>query len=366
MRRTGTASLPLHDGRCPPWLYRRMVELAGVLAEAIVEEYGPDEFLRRLSDPGWFQAFGCVLGFDWHSSGLTTVSLAALKEGLAGREDRVGVHVAGGKGRHSRGTPDEIRQTGDRVGLADAERLVEWSRLVAKVDNTALQDGYQLYHHVFVYTHRGSWAVVQQGMPRDAGLRARRYHWLSEQVTDPVSDPHEGIVGDAAIGTVLDLTAGESAAARQKTLAVTREDAARDLERALACLPAAPELVLPAAHAVPRAAHWNRVLHHLYERPPEDFAGLLLTPGVGPSTLRALVMAAEVIHGVRASRTDPVRYSFAHGGKDGHPFPVSREDFDHSITVLRRGLERARAGQREAMAALSRLARWEAEVAPAD
>ncbi|MBX5467025.1 MAG: DUF763 domain-containing protein [Firmicutes bacterium] len=356
-----TARLPLHGGHCPPWLYERMRDMAGALAEAVVTEFGPEELVARVADPGWFQAFGALLGFDWHSSGLTTVVTAALKEGIGRRGRALGVFVAGGKGRASRETPREIEAVGEREGLPQmAQRLVTWSRLVAKVDNAAVQDGYQLYHHAFFFTAQGQWAVVQQGMQSDGGPWARRYHWWSETVQDPVSEPHRGIVGDQAAGPVLDLTAHGSSAARQATTALAREVPVSELTRALAAVARQePEWVLPRGHAIPGQAHWDRLLYRLYDRPPRDFADLLLREGVGPKTLRGLVMVAEVIYGVRASRQDPIRYSFAHGGKDGHPFPVAREDYDHNLEVLERALRRARLGQRESLAALRRLAHWQ-------
>lgn len=360
-----TARLPLHSGHCPPWLYQRMVQLAGALAEAIVMEFGPGELLARLADPAWFQAFGALLGFDWHSSGLTTVVTAALKEGLSQRGRDLGVYAAGGKGRASRATPSEIGAIAERLGLPSAaEQLVYTSRLVAKVDNAAVQDGYQLYHHTFWFTADGRWAVVQQGMEGEGGRWARRYHWWSETVEDPVCEPHQGIVGAAAVGLVLDLTAAQSASARQATASLAGEVPEREVQRALSCLSRqGEEWVFPAGHAIPAERYLNRVLYQLYERPPQDFTDLLLRPGVGPSTLRALVMAAEVIYGVRASRTDPIRYGFAHGGKDGHPFPVSRQDYDHNLAVLEQALRRAHLGQPESMAALRRLARWQSEAA---
>lgn len=357
--RTGTATLPLHDGRCPPWLFRRMTALAGAVAEAIVEEFSPATLLERLADPGWFQAFGAVLGFDWHSSGLTTVTAAALKAGLADRSRHLGVFVAGGKGAHARRTPDEIRAAAESGRLrVDPEPLVATSRLVAKVDNAAVQDGYQLYHHVFVFTAEGRWAVIQQGMPSAGGSMARRYHWLSDHAADPVAEPHTGIVGDAAaVPEVLDLTAGASAAVRAVAPRLVREVPWAEVSRGLATLRAA-HWTYAAAHAIPRAALLDRLLLRLYDRPPADFRDLLLTEGIGPGSLRALVMVAEMIYGVRAARTDPVRYSFAHGGKDGHPYPVDRAQYDRSIAVLERALERARRGQPDALAALRRLARW--------
>jgi hypothetical protein len=354
--RTGTAQLPLHGGHCPRWLYVRMVEMAGLLVEAIVEEFGPDEVLCRLADPGWFQAFGAVLGFDWHSSGLTTVTTAAMKEALQDRQEALGLVVAGGKGKASRSTPEEIAEGSERIGLQVPVNLADTSRLVAKVDNTAVQDGYQLYHHVFVFTRTGRWAVIQQGMPRE-GAFARRYHWLSEAVSDPVNEPHQGLRGDPArIPVVMDMTAGVSAAAREATVRLLREQPIEETVRGLAYVREHNDWVWSAGHAVPRAAYLDKLLFRLYDAPPDRFQGLLTTEGVGPGSLRALVMVAEMIYGVTASREDPLRYSFAHGGKDGHPYPVARAQYDHSIGVLRRAISRARLGQPEAMKALRRLA----------
>jgi hypothetical protein len=323
-----------------------MASLAGAVAEAIVEEFSPATLLERLADPGWFQAFGAVLGFDWHSSGLTTVTAAALKAGLAARGRDLGVYVAGGKGAHARRTPAEIRGAAESGWLrVDPEPLVVTSRLVAKVDNAAVQDGYQLYHHVFVFTAAGAWAVIQQGMPAAGGTMARRYHWLSDWVADPVVEPHTGIVGDVAVvPEVLDLTAGASADVRAATPRLLREVPRAEVSRGLATLRDG-DWAYAGGHAIPGADVLDRLLLRLYDRPPEDFRGLLLTDGVGPKSLRALVMLAEMIYGVRAARTDPVRYSFAHGGKDGHPYPVDRIRYDRSIDVLERALERARRGQ---------------------
>lgn len=359
MLRTGTASLPLHSGHCPPWLFERMRRLSGAIIEVIVREFGPGEVLRRLSDPHWFQALGCVLGFDWHSSGLTTTLCGALKEGIRDREWDLGLVIAGGKGRTSRQTPQEILRAAERYPLAlEPEQLIYASRMAAKVDNTAVQDGYQLYHHVFVFTFDGQWAVVQQGMNEHTSL-ARRYHWLGEQVGSFVCEPHAAVCCDRR-GEVLNMVAEEGEASRRVVTELAREkpekivrEFRRILERSSSGL---ANLRLPWRHDIPRADYLNRTLLKVYASPPSDFAGLLGTEGVGPKTLRALAMVAEVAYGAPASFRDPVKYSFGHGGKDGHPYPVDRRVYDRSIAVLEKALAEAKIGRSEKMQALKRLA----------
>lgn len=351
--KTGVANLPLHGGAAPRWLYERMVLLSRQIVLVIVEEYGPQEFLARLADPHWFQAFGCVLGFDWHSSGLTTVACAALKEGLAGLESETGIVVAGGKGATSRKTPAEIEAVAERHGFAPGP-LVHASRLAAKVDSAAVQDGYQLYHHTFLFTLDGRWAVVQQGMNEATGY-ARRYHWLSDSVVDFVVEPHSAVVSEGR-GPGLNMVAAEAAGSRLVSAALAceaPEKTLREIQR-VQCLD------LPSPHYVPLAAvHASRLersLRAAYEAQPGDFQELLGTEGVGPATIRALALIADLVHGAKASFRDPARFSFAHGGKDGHPFPVDRAAYDRSIEVLRRAVERARLGHSEKLAALRRLA----------
>lgn len=356
--RTGTASLPLHGGHCPPWLFERMQRLGPAILEVIVQEYGPQEVLRRLSDPHWFQAFGCVLGFDWHSSGLTTTLCGALKEGLRGREKDLGLVIAGGKGRTSRQTPHEIETAVDRLALTSLqpEDLVYASRMAAKVDNTALQDGYQLYHHVFIFTFDGQWAVVQQGMNETSRL-ARRYHWLGEGMQDFVCEPHAAVCCDAR-ETALNMVARESEASRQVVTELGRQQPAkvvaefsRILEKDL------PNLALPWRHDVPRAGYLNKALLKVYDVQPRDFAGVLGIEGVGLKTIRALAMVAEVAYGAPASFRDPVRYSFSHGGKDGHPYPVDRQVYDRTINVLEQALAAAKIGRTDKIQALKSLSR---------
>mgnify|MGYP001478596929 CR=1 FL=1 len=474
MSRRGVADLPLHGGHCPPWLFERMHRLAGAIVEAIVLDYGPEEVLRRVSDPFWFQAFGCVLGFDWHSSGLTTTVCGALKVALAERGPELGLFVAGGKGATSRRTPREIEEAAERYGLPlEAASLTYASRMAAKVDSAAVQDGFTLYHHAFFFTARGRWAVVQQGM-QEHGRWARRYHWLDSALDDFVEEPHAAVCSDrrgatlnlvdrasrGARAAIAELAAErpdrvlqdyrrvlewlDSTPGRQALAAATRSaDPARSAEsgdaasrpvavavgiprrknragepsgsegagpgreagvavaghsppgrgdgpvaasglvppppathpaptpvqlglfdppgdapRAPGGMPALGRyLSLPAAHAVPDAGRLEKVLRGLYERGVKDFEELLGMPGVGAQTVRALAMVAEVVHGVPASFRDPARYSFAHGGKDGHPYPVRRDLYDRSVAVLQQAVERARLGDRDKLDALRRLSR---------
>lgn len=351
--RTGIAHLPLHGGSAPRWLFERMVLLARGVTCAIVEEYGPGEMLRRLSDPYWFQAFGCLLGFDWHSSGLTTVVCGALKEAMRGLERDTGLFIAGGKGGTSRRTPVEIEMAADRHSF-QPDSLVYASRMAAKVDSAALQDGFQLYHHTFLWTPRGQWAVIQQGM-NESTRRARRYHWLSEAVSSFVCEPHHGIISQGG-AAVLNMVASEAEGCRSLSAAVACEPP----ERTLRELERLQTLDLPSHHHIHladiRARRLEKAFLKLYERQPRDFQALLGTEGVGPKTVRALALISEVVHGTPASFRDPARYSFAHGGKDGHPYPVDRETYDRSIDILRRALERARLGHTEKLQAFRRLA----------
>ncbi|MFZ5633980.1 MAG: DUF763 domain-containing protein [Bacillota bacterium] len=356
--KTGMANLPLHGHHCPRWLFERMVRLSGAIVEAVVEEYGPDEVLRRMSDPFWFQSLGCVVGFDWHSSGLTTVLCGALKEGLRPRQRHLGLYMAGGKAATSRKTPLEIEEYTEKFGLGvDVPMLQYASRMAAKVDNSAVQDGFQIYQHVFLFTASGEWAVVQQGMNRQSGW-ARRYHWLGEGVSDFVQEPHAGICGTPA-GDILNMVSADSAASREASLFLAREkpdQVVKALKRISAMAPQQLRtLDLPAQHPVPDAARIEKALSRLYDIQPQDYQELLSTEGVGPATVRAFALVAEVIYGVKASRRDPARYSFAHGGKDGHPFPVNRRDYDRSIALLEHALKRVKTGDPEVMKALKRL-----------
>ncbi|MBM3149533.1 MAG: DUF763 domain-containing protein, partial [Chloroflexi bacterium] len=317
---------------------------------------GPQEMLQRLSDPYWFQAFGCVLGYDWHSSGVTTTVCGALKEGVKGLENDLGLFVAGGKGKTSRKTPSEIESFGDKLN-ADPSKLVYASRMSAKVDSSAVQDGYQLYHHVFVFTKDGAWSVVQQGM-NESNRYARRYHWLGEKVNDFVCEPHSAICAEAAAKT-LNLVAVESTPARDIITQVANQQKPEKLLSELKWLKA---LSLPARHSLLlEDIHPDRLSKTLlitYERQPENFETLLGLEGVGAKTLRALSLISELVYDVPVSLRDPARYSFAHGGKDGIPYPVDRKSYDKSIEVLHQALERAKVGDTEKIAAFKRLKAW--------
>src|SRR3954451_18579122 len=346
--RTGTATLPLHTGKAPPWLFQRMTKLAREVVVFMAEEFGTAEILRRLADPHWFQAFACVLGFDWHSSGVTTTATGALKQAVKGVEHDLGLFVAGGKGATSRRTPGEIEAACERLGR-DPAPLVRASRTSAKVDNTAVQSGHQLYHHSFVFTAAGDWCVVQQGMSDETAM-ARRYHWLSDHGQSYVNEPHAAVCCVARADT-LNLVAAESADVR----AAATELARQQPEVTLLAMPRHHELA--ESDINPRYLH--KVLLRTYENAPADFEALLGTHGVGAKTLRALALTAELVYGTRASHRDPARFAFAHGGKDGTPFPVDRATYDKTIDVMRNALNRAQIGRSEKIQAFRRLAALE-------
>jgi len=353
--RTGIANLPLHYGKVPPWLFERMVKLAREIVIAIVADFGSEEVLRRLSHPYWFQAFGCVLGYDWHSSGVTTTLCGALKEGIRGLERDLGLFIAGGKGKTSRKTPTEIEDWGNLISLNPAP-LVYASRMSAKVDSSAIQDGYQLYHHSFFFTTRGSWTVVQQGM-NEATRYARRYHWLGERVTDFVNEPHSAILSEAK-GQALNLVASESAPARTTITDIATNEKPQDVLAELKRLktldlPSRPYLTTQDLHP----DSLSRILLTTYERQPGNFEQLLGLRGVGPKTIRALSLISELVYGVAPSYRDPARYSFAHGGKDGIPYPVDRKTYDQSIELLSRAINRTKLGIGEKRETLNRLNR---------
>lgn len=357
-QRTGSATLPLHGGRAPRWLFDRMSQLAPAIAEVIVLEQGRAEFLKRLSDPFWFQAFGCVLGFDWHSSGVTTTVCGALKEGLSHRSNELGIFVAGGKGKASRLTPSELIRYGDRLGM-NGERLAYNSRMAAKVDSAAVQDGFGIYHHSFFLTSEGEWAVVQQGM-RDADGTARRYHWLGSQVRDFVNEPHAAVASDAKADTVLNMVAEDSSKARDASAEFARQEP-HHIDREIARV---ITMALPSRHWVDikrdvNPAHLRKVLLSTYEAHPQNFEQLLSLPGVGPKAIRALALVADVVYGSPASMRDPARFSFAHGGKDGHPYPVNRVVYDGSVDWLKDAVSKAKIGQTEKLSALKRLSDWQ-------
>ncbi|MFD1611308.1 DUF763 domain-containing protein [Sphingomonas tabacisoli] len=361
-RRTGSADLPLHGGRVPQWLGQRMSRLGAVVTEAIVLEYGRDEFLRRMAHPFWFQSFGAVMGMDWHSSGITTSVLGALKRGLGPRALELGIHVCGGRGKHSRATPSELMTVGERTGL-DGSALARTSRLVAKVDSAAVQDGFDLYLHGFIVADDGQWVVVQQGMS-DARKQARRYHWLSEGLQDFLDSPHAAIEGREQ-GTIVNLADRRAASSRQGQLDLLASEGPDRIvariagEREPPAQPSLPHLSLPDRHDVRPADIVERRLHATLaaaaDQGPKDFAELLLVPGVGARTVRALAMVAEVVHGAPCRFSDPARFSLAHGGKDRHPYPVPTKVYDHTIAVMKSAVHKAKLGREEELAAIRRL-----------
>ncbi len=353
MKRSGYADLPLHGGRVPAWLAERMTKLGTAISESVIHHYGAPELLSRLSDPFWFQALGSVMGMDWHSSGITTSVLGALKRGLNPRAHELGVYICGGRGRHSRNTPAELRAVADDRGL-DGEALVRTSRLTARVDNNAIADGFQIYLHTFILTAAGEWAVVQQGLNDRRGL-ARRYHWHSGTVRDFTSEPHTGIVGENE-GTIINLVDAGAQPAQDALLAIAREHPERTLAEATRVYTA------PRHHEV-RAENIDlkrlgAVLAVAYERELHDFASLLLVENLGPRTLQSLALVAEVVHGTPVRFSDPARFSFAHGGKDRHPFPVPLKTYDESIGVLRGALDAAKLGDTDKLNSMKRLNRF--------
>ena len=426
-RNSGHADLPLHTGTVPRWLADRMMVLGTLITESLVENFGPDEVLVRLSDPLWFQSFGAVMGMDWHSSGITTSVMYALKRGLNPRAKELGIYVCGGRGKYSRMTPDELLDIAGREGM-NGDELVRNSKLVAKVDNNAVQDGFQLYQHNFILTKTGNWAVVQQGMNTEE-KKARRYHWCSTNLRSFVEEPHSGVVGDNK-GQILNLTDSKAEGARSSILEMSHEDPERMLKEIVQIQKPASEIILlqngsvvtefatqtsqgvsparrgstqrsagegetspiqgelfpelvassepvscgekqteiqiggrsivmPAHHEV-RAEdvdlkRLGGVLATAYENQPKDFESLMLTPGLGPRTLQSLALVSEVIYGTPSRFTDPARFSFAHGGKDGHPFPVPLKIYDESIRILRDSIEKSKLGYKDKSDCIRRL-----------
>jgi len=349
MKRSGTADLPLHGGRVPLWLAERMTKLGTAIAEGVLFHHGSSGFLSRLSDPFWFQALGAVMGMDWHSSGITTSVIGALKRGLNPRAHELGIYICGGRGRHSRKTPDELRDYAGRA-ILDGEALVRASRLTAKIDNNAIADGFQLYLHAFIVGADGEWVVVQQGMNGDAGL-ARRYHWHSKAIRDFTSEPHTAIVGEHQ-GLLMNLVDAKAKPAQDAMLAIVREKPEKTLQETR-------KLVLPTHHDVRKEnvdlKRLGTVLAVAYEQDFCDFASLLLLEKLGPRTLQSLALIAEVVHGAPTRFSDPARFSFALGGKDRHPFPVPLKTYDESLSVLRSALDSAKIGDREKIEGFRRL-----------
>ena len=357
MKKTGMANLPLHGGKAPPWLFKRMVKLSGAISEVIVLEYGQEEFLKRIADPFWFQALSCVIGFDWHSSGTTTTTLGALKENL--NKGNLGIKIAGGKGGVSRKAPKEIEKFSEDFGLKENKisRLVYSSKMSAKVDNSLIQDNYQLYHHCFVLTEKGSWAVIQQGM---SDRYARRYHWLSDNVESFVNEPHDAICCDKKEDKVLNMTAKESEESRKVGVDIVKDDP-KHLEKYFKpseqrTLNNFETLSFGPRHSIIEQDKINmQMLKKAYEIQPKNYEELVAIKGVGPKTIRSLALISDLVYGKKASWRDPVKYSFAHGGKDGFPYPVNRRIYDKSISILKDAIRNAKIGDKDRLYSLKRL-----------
>jgi len=365
MQKTGVANLPLHHGKAPRWLFKRMVLLSKAIVEIIIYEYGMNEFLRRISDPFWFQALSCVLGYDWHSSGCTTVTCGALKEAIDPKE--FGFAITGGKGKTSRKTPDEICQIGELYNLSTTtiKELKYSSRMAAKIDNTAIQDGYNLYHHVLIFSEEGKWAIVQQGLNYENNY-ARRYHWNSEHVENFVCEPHNAIVGDNCQENVLDMTSKQSISAQKISVDLVNDNP-QHLKRDWAELTRSKkqltldnwfnhlENIQQNKHLnMPRTINWKK-MKEIYDFHPENYEELLSLRGVGPNTVRALALISDLIYGEKPSWKDPVKYSFTVGGKDGVPYPVDKKAMDESIDFLKTSIESAKIGEKEKILTVRRL-----------
>jgi len=349
MKRSGSADLPLHNGYVPKWLYERMAKLGLAVTEAIIEEYGKKEFLSRMSDPFWFQSFGAVMGMDWHSSGITTSVMGALKRAINPYSKDLGIYIAGGKGKLSKDAPKELLMVSEQTGL-NGNELVRFSKLSAKVDNTAVQDGFQLYIHNFIVSNEGDWTVVQQGM-REGYAMARRYHWHSQHVKSFVEEPHTAICGENQ-GEILNLTSSEATVTREKILDITHEKPELMMQEI-------QHLIMPGHHDV-RSEDVNlkrlgSILWLAHDSQPKDFEELLLLEGVGARTMQSLTLVSEVIHGTPSRFKDPARFSFAHGGKDGHPFPVPTKTYDEVISTLQKAVRRAKIGQNDKIEAIKKI-----------
>ena len=364
MKRSGSADLPLHNGYVPKWLYERMAKLGFAITESIIAEYGKKDFLSRMSDPFWFQSFGAVMGMDWHSSGITTSVMGALKRAINPHAKELGIYICGGKGKFSKDAPKELLLVGEQTGL-NGDELVRFSKLSAKVDNTAVQDGFQLYIHNFIVSNEGDWTVVQQGM-REGDAMARRYHWHSQHVQSFVEEPHTAICG-VNQGQILNLTASEAGTTRKSILDITSEQPERMMQEI-------QHLVMPNHHDV-RSKDVNlkrlgTVLWLAHDNQPKDFEDLLLLEGVGPRTIQSLALVSEVIHGTPSRFKDPARFSFAHGGKDGHPFPVPTKTYDEVISTLQKAVQKAKIGEADRSQALKKIheiaAKTEKDFIPTD
>ncbi len=349
MKRSGRADLPLHYGKVPPWLYERMSKMGLAIVEAITIEYGNAEVIKRLSDPHWFQSLGAVLGMDWHSSGITTSVLGALKRSINPISNELGIYICGGRGKYSRQTPTELNDYALKTGI-NAEALVQSSRLTAKIDNNALQDGFQLYLHSFIVTNKGEWTVVQQGMDTSNRM-ARRYHWYSENLNSFINEPHNAVCGENQ-GLILNLTHNDAELTRNKILSLTKERPDRIVREV-------QKLVMPNHHDVREKdvdlKKLGSILALAYESDTSDFESLLLTKGLGPKTLRSLTFVSEIIHGTPSRFKDPARFSMAHGGKDGHPYPVQTAVYDDSLKILKESIEKAKIDHSDRLKALKKI-----------
>lgn len=349
MKKSGSADLPLHNGYVPQWLYERMAKLGLAITEAILAEYGKKAFLSRMSDPFWFQSFGAVMGMDWHSSGMTTAIMGALKRALNPHAKELGIYICGGKGKQSKEAPKELLLVGEKTGL-NGDSLVRLSKLSAKVDNTAVQDGFQLYIHNFIVSNEGDWSVVQQGM-REGDAMARRYHWHSQHVQSFVEEPHSAVCGQN-VGPILNLTAAEANNTRKRILDITAEKPEKMMQEF-------QQLVMPSHHHVQAKdvdlKRLGTVLWLAHDTVPSDFEELLLLEGVGPRTMQSLTLVSEVIHGTPSRFKDPARFSFAHGGKDGHPFPVPTKTYDEVIETLQKAIGKAKIGHTDKAQAIKKL-----------
>ena len=351
----GTADLPLHYGTVPPWLAERMSLLGGAIAEAIIIEYGRPALLQRLSDPFWFQSLGCVLGMDWHSSGITTSVMNALRKAINCRSEELGVYICGGRGKFSRETPNQLLEVANKTGL-NGNELVRHSKLAAKVDNTAVQDGFQLYLHTFIVTKEGDWSVIQQGMNPNERM-ARRYHWLSSSLRSFMEEPHTSVCGRNQ-GLILNLTDKLAAPTKEGIVELTKESPDKLMREV--------SIILPNHHEV-KAEDVNlkrlgAALILAHETNVSDMESLLLLEGVGPRTLQSLTLVSEVIHGTPSRFSDPARFSFAHGGKDGHPFPVPTSVYDETIEVFDKAIRQARLGEKDKSNALKNLSKISQEM----
>lgn len=361
MVKKATADLPLHGGKCPSWLFKRMKKLVGAISEVIIYEYSQEELLERLSNPYFFQSLGSVVGFDWHSSGLTTTLTGAFKESLD--EENNGIKVAGGKGKSSRKTPQEILDS-NLCSSRDLERFENASRLSAKVDSNCLQDNYSLYHHVFLFTEKGKWAVIQQGM-NSHNKYARRYHWMSEDVEDFIEEPQNAICCDRRENEVLDLTSQTSEETREISLDLIKDDPQhlskyllKGDQKSLLDFSRSESLKMPRHHDVRETDINPKVLDNLekaYEKQPDDYKNLVKMEGIGAKSLRALALISQLVHGSEASWKDPATHAYAHGGKDGHPEPVDRRNMEKSTKFLKDALEQAEVDKKDKLKALKKI-----------